>query len=473
MLTEFKKILNINDNLDLSKIKNIKLDSRLIEKDDIFVALKGQTINGNDFILEAKEKKVKLIITDNKKYKNEQEHIFYLEGLKNKLPLLAKIFYKDLPQNIVAVTGTNGKTSVTQLLSQIFAKLNIKAATIGTLGAFVANKKIKNLQHTTPDIFSFYGLLAEIKKTNCDYLFFEASSHAIEQNRFAGINIDIALFTNLSQDHLDYHKNMENYFVSKSKLFVKFLKKNGIAIINYANKKYAEKLIKLLDKNKQIIIINKKNSNLYIEDKHLIYKEKKYDLKNRCFKKGYQLENLLSAMSIALQLNINIDDIIKIIPELQAIEGRMEKFTLGVNINVYVDFAHTPDALLKILQEVKNNLLGKIILVFGCGGDRDKGKRKIMGEIAYKNSDIVIITNDNPRNESAEQIRNEIVQNCQGAFNIADRKKAIILALDKAQTNDVVIIAGKGHENYQIIKDKKIEFSDQKVIKEYVANKRN
>ena len=401
----------------------------------------------------------------NKYLKNIKITQFIVEDISSNLFNILEKLKPNPPLNSLAVTGTNGKTSVIWYISQILFYNKIDSKTYGTLGYFNNLKKKENSRLTTPEYDVLYQTAFSKKKNKINYLF-EVSSHALDQNRLKNFPINIAAITNISHDHLDYHKNLKNYRNAKIKLFTKFLKKDGYAVIN--DKIKESKNIKLKIRNNRIVSYGKKNSDIFI-----YYERKK--LKLKYFNINYtlilldlseiELENLSCAIACCYCLNISVNNIIKIIKKITSPPGRLQGiYQKNKNITVYIDYAHTPDALKKVLiNQIKKKQKPNIL--FGCGGDRDKEKRRLMGEIADKFSNKVYITDDNPRNENPKKIRNMIINFCKKAIEIGDRKKAIIKAINDLKNNEILIIAGKGHEKFQIINNKKKLFDDFVIAK--------
>tara|TARA_Y100000590_G_scaffold468356_1_gene650852 strand:+ start:1490 stop:2956 length:1467 start_codon:yes stop_codon:yes gene_type:complete len=470
--------------LDISfknkKIKNICLNSNDIKKGDLFISLKGKKYRGNNYLKQAISKGSEAIITDTKIKKIKRKiPIIYYKDIKNKLPSLLNYFYKVLPNNIAGVTGTNGKTSVCWYLSQILEINNINVSYLGTLGEYYNGRKISNLNNTTPDICLLHKIAFEHCKKGSNNFIFEASSHGLDQGRLAGLPMNIAAITNISQDHLDYHKNMKSYRKAKLKILTNYLEEKGTAIIN-SKIHIPEKIKKILyNKSIKLIKFGSKKDKLYIIKKNkkflLFINSKKYTLSLNLLNE-YDIRNLECSICIALAMGIREKYIIKNVSNILRPPGRMEKCNkLYNNSEVFVDFAHTPDALKNVLISTYKSLGKKPNLVFGCGGDRDKSKRVIMGKIANAYSQNTYITDDNPRNENPEKIRLEISKGCPNAQIIGDRKKAIKIAISKLKQKEVLIIAGKGHEKYQAIKKNKILFDDVKIVNKFIKdmNKKN
>lgn len=383
--------------------------------------------------------------------------------------IVSRFYQFKHPKYTVAVTGTNGKTSVVEFCRQIWQNAGYSAASIGTLGTYINNDRKGNHNNlTTPDAEDLYSTLCDISSRNIERLALEASSHGIDQYRIHGLKLSVAAFTNFSQDHLDYHKNVGEYLEAKKRLFSEVLPEGETAILNADIDEYSE-LLKIAEKrSNKIITYGKKSSNITLlkqtpttDGQHLTIKinDKIY---NAFFPVlgEFQAYNLLCAISIVISSGVSYGEIC--IEKLVSPPGRMEK----VNSFAFVDYAHTPSALKQSLLSLKWHFNKKIVLVFGCGGNRDQIKRSEMGKIARMYADMVIITDDNPRDEDTAKIRHDILLHCSDALEIGDRKKAIERGVDIASNEDMILlVAGKGHEKYQIIGSKIFEFSDVEVIR--------
>ena len=481
------KLPKVNIIKSNSEISSIEIDSRLVKKNSIFFALQGINSHGNDYINDAINNGACAIFYNKKIDHQIPDNIIYV-NCSNIFEILVeflKIFYNPLPSNIFAITGTNGKTSTTEFIRQIINLCNYDCASIGTLGV-KCSKNITNITNsnlTSPDIVSLYKNLFNFKKNNINNAVFEASSIALDQNRLAGININSVIFTNFTQDHLDYHKNMANYFKCKMLLFNKFANKSSSAIINADIKEYQEiskicskQNLKISDygvnaKKFQIksIVKNKDHQEVSLIINDVNYKFKIATIIN------YEAINIICALSSVIDnFNLNNKQILELLPKLSKInsaQGRMQKIaTLKNNARIYIDFAHTPDSIENVLKQARLIAKSKLIILFGCGGNRDRSKRSIMGKISSNLADLAIISDDNPRFEDANQIRKDIIKGCikNNFIEIADRKNAIHEIILKLEKDDILILAGKGHENYQIIGDKKIAFSEEKIVKEFI-----
>ena len=457
-------------------VKGISFDSREVKKNYIFFAIDGTQNSGSRFIDEAITKGASVIVSNNK-IKNYNYKIPYLLVKDTRISLAEACsnFYKQKPKNIIAVTGTNGKSSVADFFYQILRLNKMQVASIGTLGIF-SEKFKKKTKLTSIDPLSLHKNLQILAKKKIDHVIIEASSHGLDQKRLNNLKIKVGIFTNLSHDHLDYHKNIKSYFNSKMYLFRKLLNKDSIIITDEENHEF--KIIKNISKKRKIkkITIGSKYGSIKILDNRynkneqlikVLYDKKIFFLRTRLL--GYfQIKNLLMAILAASRAGISISKIFKQIHKIKSVSGRLEKVAnLKANSKIIIDFAHTPDALEQTLIALKKQFNKNITIVFGCGGERDKKKRKFMGTIAKKYCDKIYITDDNPRNENPKKIRNEIRKTCANlAIDIGDRRQAIETAVKKLGLNEILLIAGKGHEITQDYGSKILKFSDKKVIKE-------
>lgn len=445
---------------------NIKVDSRKIEEGDTFLAL--QTYNdGSIYIEDAIKRGAKRIIATTGSY--DTETIIVPNTKEYLVNYLKNNYYNQIKDlKLIGITGTNGKTTTCYLLWQALNKLGHKCAYIGTIGFYI-EEKIKDLPNTTPEIVDIYEMLIECQKNNCEYIVMEVSSHALDQRRVDGLKFDYAVFTNLTEDHLDYHKSMGSYALAKQKLFT-MLKENGKSVINIDDK-YHEYFMK--DK---FISYGFNESNLEIINYEMYTKTnftlningKKYDFISNLLGK-YNIYNLTVVIGILYDLNIDIEVIKYLISILKSPIGRLNIVNYNTN-KIIIDYAHTPDALENVIKTTSEFCKGKIYTIIGCGGNRDKMKRPIMARIATNLSDYAIFTSDNPRDEEPNQIIEDMVNNLE--FNNYEielnRKKAIEKGIQKLEKNDILLVLGKGHETYQIIKDKKIHFDDLEEVLEII-----
>ena len=449
--------------------RNFSINSKKVNKNDIFFAIEGSKQSGSLYSSEALSKGAYKVITS-KNIRNKNYLI--VKNVKKFLVEACSVKYKEKPKNIIAVTGTNGKSSVANFYFQILKNLKINSAAIGTLGIFYKNK-VKRTNLTTPDIITIHKELNFFKKKKIDNVCLEASSHGLHQNRLDGINFTAGIFTNFTQDHLDYHKNLKNYLRAKLYLFSSLLKKNSFAIvdtdipefhiINKICKKRKIKILSFGSRGNAIKLI----SHYYFGKKQIIkinFLNKIYNIKLDLIG-DFQIKNVLAAI-LASYLSVkNPDQIINTLSKIKSATGRMQYVGNKKKSAVVVDYAHTPDALKKSLQTLAKQFNKKVDVVFGCGGDRDKGKRYKMGDIADQFASKIYLTNDNPRSENPISIIKQIKKGCSRSKIILDRKMAIKSAINNLNTDSILLIAGKGHENYQIINNQKKYFSDQKVSK--------
>ena len=458
------------------KISGISFDSRKIKKGMLFAVIK----ENYQYISDALKLGANAVLCNKKDLNNlnkKIKNILITNDTRLAVAKIAKDFFPFQPKYISAVTGTNGKTSIVNFLYQIWKKNNINGASFGTLGIKYKNV-YKSTKLTTLDAITLHKELHKLKRKKINFLAMEASSHALVQKRIDKVKINFALFTNLSRDHLDYHKDMKKYFFSKKRLFESILDKNGKAVICIDNK-YGMKIKNICDKKKitNITYGFAKQSDWRIVDiKRLLnftnvilrYKNCEYSFKCKLIA-DYEIENLLGAIILAKLNGLKINNILEGISNIKRSKGRLTKISMRKKIvSIYIDYAHTPEALKKSLISLRLILKpdARLVLVFGCGGDRDRGKRKIMGQVAEKFADIVFITDDNPRNENPTSIRNDIAAYCKNSININGRKKAISKAINIMVKNDILLIAGKGHEKTQEIRDKILFFDDEIVAKE-------
>lgn len=463
-------------------IAGLANDSRKVKPGDLFFAVPGFVTDGKKFIPEAVSLGARVVVVQSDVPCIEGIPVIKCKDIKKTMPVIAGRFF-GFPSNrlsVVGVTGTNGKTTVSYLFTHIMDCCGEKYGRIGTV-EYYTGKRTVNALNTTPDALELQTLLAEMRDSEMNGCVMEVSSHALEQGRCDGIEFGGAVFTNLTQDHLDYHKDMENYFKAKSILFSDLLKEDGFAVINIDNP-YSEK-IKSLCRGKILTFSVIENSG-QVSTANIRLIDDGYKDNNRYFKASFRdrtiggsmplpgrfnLSNAAAAIGAAISNGCLFDDAIKALKTAPQIPGRVERVDLGQPFEVIVDYAHTPDALKNLLMGVESS--GEKIIVFGCGGDRDKTKRPLMGEIAVKFADRAIVTSDNPRNENPMRIINDILKGIPKEGNcvvIEDRDKAIGEALTKAKPDDLVIIAGKGHEDYQVVGNRRLYFSDIDMVKKYL-----
>ncbi len=478
------KIIGSNQDINISGISQ---DSRNVEKGYIFVALRGITLDGTKFIPQAIANGAVAVLCDESDIAqinvNYYNNIIFIVSQNPRLYLsiLAANFYEAQPSVIVAVTGTNGKTSTAYFCKQMWQLLGKESASIGTIGIATNAGLVDTAtgSMTTPDPIKLHEILANLANDGVGYLAMEASSHGLDQYRLDGVRIKSAAFTNITRDHLDYHKSFENYLQAKLRLFD--IMKNGAAVIN-ADIPEANSIIKLCkSKGHEVLSIGRNGGFIKItniepkQNSQLI----SFDISGKEYKihtnliGEFQAYNLLTSLALLAGSGEEIQEVINILEQVGSVPGRMQGVTNKTkNLMVYVDYAHTPDALEKAIQVLRPYTRGNLWVVFGCGGDRDKGKRPQMGKVAINCADKIIVTDDNPRTEQAADIRRDILVSCNGAIEIADRQEAIKYAIRSMQQGDSLLIAGKGHEKYQIIGDKETPFDDVEVAIEFMKTRK-
>ncbi|MEA3446076.1 MAG: UDP-N-acetylmuramoyl-L-alanyl-D-glutamate--2,6-diaminopimelate ligase [Bacteroidota bacterium] len=458
------------------EISQVDFDSRKIVQGSLFVAVKGTQVDGHNYIAKTIENGATVIICESlpKSLANNVCYVLVDDSSKA-LARIASEFYDNPSEKIklIGITGTNGKTTIATLLYRLFLKLGYNAGLLSTVENFIGERKLVS-SHTTPDSIQINKLLGDMVEANCEFCFMEVSSHAIHQNRTEGLNFTGGIFTNLTHDHLDYHKTFRDYLNVKKKFFDDLPKtafaitnaddKNGKVMLQncnaqkkfYALKSMADYKCKLLEQHFDGMLLHIQNTEVWT---HFIGRFNAY--------------NLLAVYATSLELGIDKHEALKIISHLKPVNGRFESLRSNSGILAIVDYAHTPDALKNVLETIWQIRLAnnKIITVVGAGGNRDKSKRPLMGKIVSELSDRVIFTSDNPRNEEPEQIINEIKEgvsekNLSKVISISNRSEAIKTACLLATSGDIVLIAGKGHETYQEINGVRCHFDDKEIIKE-------
>ncbi len=461
---------------DMINYTGLEYDSRKIKEGNIFVALEGAVVDGHNYIKQAVEKGAKGVLVSKKIDLEFPVEYIYVKDLRKNLGKIASNFY-DYPQEkikIVGITGTNGKTTSTYLLETILGEENV--ARIGTV-EYKIGKEIIEAQNTTPESLDIVKICKKAVERGLKYLVMEVSSHALSLGRVDMLKFDIASFTNLTLDHLDYHKNMESYFEAKRKLFT-MLKEEGKNSINiddlYGEKLYNEfggysySLNKKADITGEILEFHSDGQLVRLNILGDIF-EIKLSILGR-----YNLYNVLGVIGMAMQLGLDKKSIVENLKNVKGAPGRFELVNCGQDYVVVVDYAHTGDALENILKSINELKKARVITIFGCGGDRDPSKRPVMGEIAQRLSDIAILTSDNPRTEEPHKIIEDVLKGMNGDNYIVeeDREMAIVKAIEMAQKDDIILIAGKGHETYQILGREKIHFDDREIARREIIKRK-
>jgi UDP-N-acetylmuramoyl-L-alanyl-D-glutamate--2,6-diaminopimelate ligase len=458
------------------EINKIVSDSRSVANGDLFAAVRGTQVDGHKFISNSLNAgAVAILCEEIPENLNKNVTVIKVKDSAEALGFVASAYYDHPSKNLklVGVTGTNGKTSIATLSHRLFSELGHKSGLFSTVRNLIGQKEIE-ATHTTPEVLTIHRLLKEMVDSGCTHAFMEVSSHAVDQRRIAGLDFDLAIFTNLTHDHLDYHKTFDAYLKAK-KLFFDHLKANAFALVNVD------------DKNGRVMIQNTK-ATVKTFGLHSIA-----DFKARVIESHFDgmlmtidntelwtkligefnASNLLAVYAVAILLNLPKTEILRVLSKLDTVEGRFEYVKSNNSITAIIDYAHTPDALKNVLSTINQirNENCQLITVVGAGGDRDKTKRPVMGKIVSENSDRTILTSDNPRSEDPEVIINEMMAGIEAdkrknVVAITDRREAIRTACMLAKEGDVILIAGKGHENYQEIKGVKRFFSDKQVVSE-------
>lgn len=458
------------------KIKGITANSKQVKKGFVFAAIKGNRQDGNCFINEAITRGAAVVVAQKNtpKIKIPQKvKLITVNDCRKFLAKTANKFYgfPSAKLKVIGITGTNGKTTISYLIEALAKESGYACGVIGTINYHFKGKVIES-KNTTPGCVELQSLLAKMREGAVKYCAMEVSSHALDQDRVAGIRFNCAIFTNLTQDHLDYHKNLENYFLAKARLF-RSLPSSGVAIIN--NDDRHARRIKRLTKAKILTYgietpsaVMAKDIDFGIHGAKFTLVAPKINLRIKTHLVGrHNIYNLLAAIAWGISAKLSIKDIQSAIEKFRNICGRLEKVACKKGFTIFVDYAHTPDALFNVISALKPLVKGKIITVFGCGGERDKLKRPKMGKVVTDLADYAIITSDNPRSEDPLRIIKDV---CAGIDKNnyclkPERFEAIRAGLSMAKKNDCLLIAGKGHENYQILKDEAVHFNDKEAVR--------
>ena len=461
----------VKEEIGNTQVVDITCDSRRVKEGFAFVCINGFTSDGHDYAADAVKAGASVIISERPtgapvEYVVEDTHKAYAVMSANYFGNPSKDF------KLIGVTGTNGKTSVTYMLKAIIESKGYKTGVIGTIQNLVGDRIIEAV-NTTPDAYGLNALFAQMRDAGCEYVIMECSSHALDQKRIFDLDFEVAAFTNLTQDHLDYHKTMENYLDAKSVLFT--MCKNAVINIDDA---YGRQLVDRAGGN----VIT-----YAAEDRSAVYSANginmkpdgieyemvsDYTIKRIKLKTGgkFSVYNSLCAAVCAKLLGFSEEEIATALEGMEGVKGRAEVVRTGKDFTIIIDYAHTPDGLINILSTFKELKKGRLVCLFGCGGNRDTTKRPIMGSIAAKLSDFVIVTSDNPRNEEPDLIINDILQGMKNSKTpyvvIEDRKEAVKYAVQNAASGDIIVLAGKGHETYQILKTGKVHLDEREVIAE-------
>jgi UDP-N-acetylmuramoyl-L-alanyl-D-glutamate--2,6-diaminopimelate ligase len=466
-------------------VESIAYDSRRVQRNGLFVALRGEKNDGHEFIGQAIENGASVIVAEREE-KNPRATCLLVENTRTALADLAATFY-GLPARrlkLAAVTGTNGKTTTTFLIKHICEKAGLRCGLIGTV-RYEIGERVLPAPRTTPESLDLQELLAQMANAGCRAAAMEVSSHALAQERIRGLEWDVAVFTNLTQDHLDYHGTMENYFESKAKLFTQLAqqqkKRKPVAVVNMDDR-YGEQLLDRIDKKISVVTFGMgvradfRASNYRMEFGGTSYqldaRGKSYLVRLPLIGR-FNVANSMAALAGANALGLNLREAVLSLGKSPQVPGRLEMVPAKRQFQVFVDYAHTPDALLNVLKTLRELGPGRLIAVFGCGGDRDRQKRPLMGRVADQNADYSIITSDNPRKEDPNAIISEIEKGfgSDSYEKVAERAAAIARAIALAQPRDIILIAGKGHETYQEFADHTVPFDDIQVARRAIEDR--
>ena len=471
-------------------ITGIEHDSRKVQQGTLFVCIPGVHVDGHKFIPQAVVAGASAIVTTREDVEVPQGiAVLRVKELQPALDTIVPYFH-DYParkMRVVGITGTNGKTTTSYITRAILRKAGYKVGLIGTIQIMIEDEVLP-IHNTTPDVVELQHTLAMMRDKGMDYVVMEVSSHALDQNRVAGIEFDTAVFTNLTQDHLDYHKTLENYMLAKAKLFdhvsEKGCKTGKTAVVNIDDAASATMLAHA--KCDHLTYAIEKEADLRATDilvhangaEFVLHHESFGEMKLSLHITGiFNVYNVMSAVGAALSEHIDASVIKEALEAFTAVPGRFELVKAGQDFSIIVDYAHTPDGVENVLKTARKIAKRRIIAVFGCGGDRDRTKRPIMGRLAAELADVVIATSDNPRTENPAFILSQVEEGVEEAIGtkhhelIVDRRQAIYRAVEMAEKDDIVVILGKGHENYQILKDKTIHFDDKEEARAAVAAK--
>lgn len=470
------KLSSILNGVDvLSSFKDVEVNditnnSKDVQEGFLYVAIKGNVVDGHKFVFDAIEKGAIAVVVENDMGLEKQ---IIVKDSRKAYALMASNYFGN-PCNrlkLIGVTGTNGKTSVTTMVKHILEYCGLKTGLIGTIQIEYGNICKEN-KNTTPDAYIFHKTLSQMEKAGCEYVVSEVSSHALDQDRLYGCKFEVGAFTNLTQDHLDYHKDMADYFNAKKKLFSMCNK----AVINIDDE-YGMKLTNEFRENIDTVSTKDSSSKFYANNIECKTNGVSFELKyNDIISKVqfaipglYSVENALVAIGIVTNLGVSLNKAIKALSLLNVIKGRCEIIYSDDKMTVICDYAHTPNGIENILSSLKDSVDGRLVALFGCGGDRDKTKRPLMAKATEKYADFIIVTSDNPRSENPAMILEDIVVGLSDKASfvkIVDRREAIDYAMRNALENDTIVLLGKGHEDYQVLKDKTIHFDEREVVLE-------
>ena len=459
-----------------SEVTGFAIDHRKVARGSVFGAFKGAVFDGEDFIGDAVERGAAAVVARPEAPVERVPHLADPHPRRLFASLAAK-FYAPYPETVVAVTGTNGKTSTVEMTRQIWRMTGHRSASIGTLGVTTSDDQVKT-GLTTPDIVTFLSNMAGLKRMGMTHVAYEASSHGLDQSRAEGVPLAAAAFTNFSRDHLDYHQTMDAYLEAKMRLFDELLPAGKPAVIWTDDPKSDEVIERSRAAGHEVMTVGRKGETIRLVEQSpsslgqtlmLEHDGKAYRLALPLIG-AYQASNVLSAAGLVLATGGAWDATFSAMQRVAPVRGRLERAVITPKgAPVYIDYAHTPDALEAAIAALRPHVEGRLITVFGAGGDRDQGKRPEMGAVTTRLSDVVIVTDDNPRSEDPARIRADVMSGAPGATEVGGRREAIAEAIRIARAGDIVLVAGKGHETGQIVGDRVLPFDDALVARECAA----
>ncbi len=455
-------------------IRGLAVDSREVRDGVLFAALPGSRVHGARFVASALERGAAAILTDaegagiaHEALQGSDAALVVAEDPRQALAFAAALWFGAQPETVVAVTGTNGKTSVASFTRQLWTALGHDAVNVGTTG--VEGAWTTALAHTTPEPITLHRVLAEAAHAGVTHAAMEASSHGLEQRRLDGVRLRAAAFTNFTQDHLDYHDTFDAYFAAKARLFRAVLPEDGTVVINLDDPRGVEMRAVAAARGQEVIMVGHGTGDLCLLGQRFdaTGQDVRFNWNGRPFQQrldligGFQASNVLVACGLAIACGEDPIEVFEALPQLRTVRGRMQLAATRANgAAVFVDYAHTPDAVATALAALRPHVLGRLIAIVGAGGDRDATKRPLMGQAAARNADAVIVTDDNPRSEDPARIRAAVMQGAPGATEIGDRAEAILRGVDMLGPGDALLICGKGHETGQIVGEDILPFDD-------------
>ncbi|MEP5630404.1 MAG: UDP-N-acetylmuramoyl-L-alanyl-D-glutamate--2,6-diaminopimelate ligase [Tateyamaria sp.] len=453
-------------------ITGLAVDSRIVKDGYLFAAMPGSRVHGATFIETAVRMGATAVLTD---WAGADIAAAHLDGIavvitddpRAALSRSAALWFGGQPGTMIAVTGTNGKTSVSTFVRQIWIEMELAAVNLGTTG--VEGAWSAPLAHTTPEPITLHRTLAQAKAAGITHAAMEASSHGLDQRRLDGVTLKAAGFTNFTQDHLDYHETFEAYFDAKAALFARVLPEDGIAVINMDDARGIDMAAIAHARGQQVMAVGRDAGDLHLSGQRFdsTGQDVRFDYEGRAYTArlpligGFQADNVMLACGLVIACGADPARVFETLPHMGTVRGRMQLAATRENgAAVFVDYAHTPDAVATALSAMRPHVMGKLVAVIGAGGDRDAGKRPLMGQAAAQNADLVFVTDDNPRSEDPATIRNAVMEGCPQAIEVGDRAEAILRAVDALNPGDALLIAGKGHETGQIVGDDVLPFDD-------------